>query len=495
MKVPQLNKSEFVRGLDCERRLWLDRFRPELRPAPSIAALDRMEMGKTLGRLGRSRYPDGVFVPTRFDDLEGSAAATAELIGAGAPCIFEATFIADGRYARVDILSKGKAGGWILDEVKSSSVKEPDKIDDDKVFDLAFQTRTAERAGLTIEASQLVLVNTGYVWPGGNFDASTLMGVVDLTGRCAELRDKIDERCDTLSETLTSSNEPVVETNTHCKKCDYFDHCHKGGPKHDVIHLPRMSPKAVRELREKGFHSIEQIPADYKLTDARRRMRDVIVSGVPHISVGLREAIAAVTFPAAFVDFESVNPALPMYVGTRPYQQVCFQWSAHVLESPTSEPAHSEYLAASREDPREEFCSTLWEVVRSCHSIVHYTGYEMTQLRAMASDGVPKASDLLEAIESRTVDLEKIVSDHLYFAEFVGRTSIKVVLPALVPSLGYQELMISDGTAAAAGFRQMIAPETPPDEAESLRRALLDYCRQDTRAMVEIFRALQGLAS
>ncbi len=489
-----ISKTEFVRGLDCERRLWLDRFRVDLRPPLGLAVRDRIETGKALGKLARKRYPDGVFVEASYGDPNGAAAKTMSLIEAGAKCIFEATFLTGDHLVRADVLSRTDDGGWILDEVKSSSVKEPDKIDDDKVFDLAFQMLTLEQAGLRIKSARLVLVDTSRAWPGGGYDAEQLFGVVDLTARCVELRQKIEARAKVLTDALGKSDEPDVETNTHCKKCDYFEHCHAKAPKHDVIHFPRVSPKVVRELREKGFDSIEKIPDDYKLTDARRRMRDVILAGRPHIGEGLKEAIAAVPFPAAFIDYESSNPAFPMYPGTRPYQQICFQWSAHVLSNPDSKPVHDEFLPVDLTDPREEFCSTLWRVVEPCASLVHYTGFEITQVRSMVKDGIPLASELLEAIETRSVDLEKIVSEHVYFEEFVGRTSIKVVLPVLVPSMSYKELIIADGTAAACGFRRMLAPETVPDEVASLRRALLEYCCQDTLAMVEIYRALGKLS-
>ena len=216
-------------------------------------------------------------------------------------------------------------------------------------------------------------------------------------------------------------------------------------------------------------------------------------SPVLTIGSGLAASLAAIQFPAAFIDYESSNPAFPMYQGTRPYQQICFQWSAHVLESPDSEPIHFEFLAECREDPREAFCRTLWEVIKDCPAIVHYTGYEITQLKAMATDGIPLAAELLEAIETRSVDLEKIVSEHLYFEEFNGKTSIKVVLPALVPTMSYKELLIADGTAAATGFRSMLDPATPKEEAATLRAALLEYCCQDTLAMVEIDRKLRIL--
>ncbi|MEQ1821727.1 MAG: DUF2779 domain-containing protein [Fimbriimonadaceae bacterium] len=486
-----LTKTEFIRGLDCERRLWFDRFRQDLKPPLSLPIRERIEVGSAIGKLAQQRYRSGVAVSGTYGDHEEAARLTQELIDSGADCIFEATFIVGGHLVRVDVLSKGNSG-WILDEVKSSSVKEPDKLDEDKVLDLAFQVYTLKEAGLNIEQARLVLVDTSYVWDGGTYHPEMMLGVVDLTERCEELRPQVEERSKRLQDVLKATEQPEVEINTHCKKCDYFEACHEGRP-YDVIHLPRMNEKSVRELRALGYDFISQIPESHKLTDPRRRMRDVVVSGKPYIGDGLADALSAVKFPACFIDYESSNPAFPMYEGTRPYQQVCFQWSAHVLESETATPVHYEFLPTDATDPRAEFCKTLWEVVRDCDSIVYYTGFELTQVRNMENEGVPIAAELVAALELRTVDLEKVVREYVCFSEFRGRTSLKVVLPVLVPSMSYKNMQIGDGLAAACGYRRMVLAETDRGESGALREALLAYCKQDTLAMVEIYRALQLL--
>ncbi len=449
-----------------------------------------MEVGSAIGRLAHGRYPAGVLIPTTYGDHESAAILTQAAIESGVTCIFEATFIVGNFLVRVDVLSRGESG-WILDEVKSSSIKEAEQIAEDKVFDLTFQCFILQNAGMEIERARFVLVDTQYVWDGSEFNPEAMLGLVDVTERCANLRPQVADRATLLVATLESAEFPKVETNTHCKKCDYFEHCHEGRP-FDVIHLPRISAEAVNKLRAEGYFSIDQIPTDFKLTQPRRRMRDVVVSGTPFVSEGLGEALSAVKFPACFIDYETSNPAFPIYQGTRPYQQVCFQWSAHILESSDSEPIHLEFLPTDRNDPREEFCRTLSDVVNQSDSIVYYTNFELTQVRAMERDGIPLAGELVKALEERTVDLEKIVREHLCFRECLGRTSLKVVLPVLVPSMNYEDMLIADGNAAGCGFRRMLATDDP-EEFSQLRTALLDYCRQDTLAMVKIYRALAAL--
>lgn len=484
-----LTKSDFIRGLDCSKRIWLDKNRPELKPSPSLSAIDIMVTGTRIGKFARSLYPTGKFASlSDFDDYEGCSATHVQ-IEAGHDCLFEATFIASGRLAKLDVLSKGKKG-WILDEVKSSTLKEPKELKE-QITDLAFQVVTTRDSGIEIESARLVLIDSNYTWHGEVFDPNLMLTALDLTVECEALTQKVQDISSNLIQVLDSNTEPVVEKNTHCKKCDYFKHCHADSPKNDLIHLPYILPKVVNQLREKGYKSIEDIPEHEPLTDSRRRMRDVIISGKPFIGEGLKESLNSIHFPAIFVDFESTNPAFPMYEGTRPYQQICFQWSAHVLNSKHETPRHFEYLAKDLADPRTEFCQLLWEIVKSCQGIIHYAHFEITQLKFMVADRIPFAAELLDAFESRATDLEKIVLNHTYFEGYRGKSSIKVVLPTLVPSMSYKEMLISDGMAAAVAFRKMLDGNTSPDDSADLRRALLDYCCQDTLAMVEIYKALQ----
>lgn len=488
-----LSKSTFVRGIDCVRRAWLDKYHPEFKPQPSLADVERMRTGTQIGALARQRYPGGQVVPADFRDVQQSALATQKLMREGLNCIFEATFTAEDYVSRVDVLWRTPNSAWTIDEVKSSTIKEPSVLARSPMaWDLAYQMFTLSRAGLPIASARLVLIDSHYIWPGGELHADDLMGTVDLTQACQEIQVDVEATADKIIRALYQPTEPSVETNTHCKDCDYFEHCHEHRPRHDLIYLPRIDNKGVSKLRAQGFESIDEIPADLKppLTTKRAIMRDTILSGKPYLSADLKTALTAIHFPAAFIDYESSNPAFPVYPATKPYQQICFQWSAHVLDSPTSKPRHYEFLPDDALDPRPEFCRLLWDIIRDSASIVHYTHFEVTQLKPMAEDGIPYASDLLDALQSAKVDLHDIVDKHIYFEPFGGRTSIKVVLPVLVPSMSYKEMLIGDGQAAAAGYREMISQETAPDRKAELREALLRYCEQDTLAMVEIYRAL-----
>jgi hypothetical protein len=154
-----------------------------------------------------------------------------------------------------------------------------------------------------------------------------------------------------------------------------------------------------------------------------------------------------------------------------------------------------EFLHRDRTDPRPEFARTLWEAIRDAGTVCYYSSYEKSILKALAASGVPFADKSLKKLDTAGLDLEKVVKEHVYLPEFYGRTSIKKVYPALVPSAGYSDLQIQDGDMAAVEFRRMLSPATTPEEAGKIARALLDYCGRDTLAMVEVFEALSRLAA
>ena len=126
-----LTKTEFIRGLDCVRRAWLDRNRPDLKPILSLAVRERIEVRKRLGNLARGRYPGGVFATNPGADAESASTTTAALLESRAACLFEATFMSGGRLAQLDVLSRHDGGGWVVDEVKSSSIKEANNSDEE----------------------------------------------------------------------------------------------------------------------------------------------------------------------------------------------------------------------------------------------------------------------------------------------------------------------------------------------------------------------------
>jgi hypothetical protein len=199
-----------------------------------------------------------------------------------------------------------------------------------------------------------------------------------------------------------------------------------------------------------------------------------------------------VEYPLHFLDFETIGPAIPKYAGTSPYLAVPFQWSDHIMDR-NGNIDHREYLCFENKDPREEFVETLLKTLGEEGSIVVYTGYEEGILKKLA-DYMPHYGDRFLAVIDRLYDLHVPVRNHYYHPDFHGSFSLKAVLPAVVPEMKYDSLAIQEGQMASLEYLRMIDPATTPEEKEKIKNDLLEYCRQDTLAMVEIRKELLKLS-
>ena len=213
--------------------------------------------------------------------------------------------------------------------------------------------------------------------------------------------------------------------------------------------------------------------------------------GVLRVEPRLGESLDRLAFPLHFLDFESWNPALPVFAGTHPTSRYPFQWSDHRLRIDGTTD-HAGYLADGSDDPRVNVAATLVRRFADPGTILAYhAGFERERLRDLACLVPALEAPLLDMAE-RLVDLETIVTDHVYHPDFHGSFSLKSVLPALVPGCGYDGLAIRDGGTAALAYERL--RQLPPGpEKDELRAHMLDYCAQDTRGMLEIYRVLREL--
>ncbi|HZE20184.1 MAG TPA: DUF2779 domain-containing protein, partial [Candidatus Angelobacter sp.] len=221
-----------------------------------------------------------------------------------------------------------------------------------------------------------------------------------------------------------------------------------------------------------------------------RRIRACVITGSVHSDPELKRVLSALKPPVHFLDFETCNPALPLFVGTRPFQQVPFQWSDHVLQ-PDGSLEHREYLHTKPTDPRRDVAASLLEALGDEGPIVVYSGFEERIIRLLAEDVEERRGEMLAIVESRMVDLLELIRSHYYHPGFKGSFSIKGVLPALIDDLNYDDLEIQEGGQAAVAFVQMMDESTPADRRTELMHALRAYCRRDTEAMVRLFHKLR----
>jgi hypothetical protein len=236
------------------------------------------------------------------------------------------------------------------------------------------------------------------------------------------------------------------------------------------------------------IEDIRDIPASFPLTSLQARIREAVLSGKEYLSSELADKLRDVQYPVHFLDFETISPAIPRYAGTRPYQALPFQWSDHILYE-DGKIGHREYLCERDEDPRNDFATSLLETLGQKGTIFVFTMYEKEVIRQLA-EFFPQHSDRLLATVDRFKDFHALVRKHAYYPGFHGSFSLKSILPALVPSMRYEDLIISDGQHASVAYLRMLDPGTSQEERTEIKRALLAYCANDTLGLVRIREAL-----
>jgi len=490
-KAARLSKSKFLSGLQCHKRLYLEVHHPSLATKPDAATQAMFDMGTEVGELARRRFPGGVLVTAGYRQSEMALEQTSALVqDLAVPVIFEGAFVHGGVLIRADVLERvltaeGQFCGWRLIEVKSST-----RIKDVHLEDLAVQSEVILGAGLTLASVCLMHINTGYLYRTDAIDLTELFTIQDLSEVVAQRRAEVPERLAEMSHMLVQMEPPAIEPDRHCHTpydCPFWDHCTKDKPARWIHYLPG-SKQVVDQLTQQGVTTIDDIPAGTKLSPVQRRVKD----NVEWVSPKLGPALKAVQYPVHHLDFETMMLPVPRFMETRPYQALPVQWSNHV-EQATGELHHEEFLHKDVSDPRKVLAESLLESLGSTGSICVYSAYEQSVIEQLA-EALPALRTVLLALVQRIWDLHPIVRDHYYHPLFHGSYSLKEVLPALLPSLGYADLAIKEGGHAASEYYRMVFVETDWVERATIEEALLRYCARDTLAMVELRRALKEKA-
>ena len=290
---------------------------------------------------------------------------------------------------------------------------------------------------------------------------------------------------------------PDVPTGLHCINpvvCEFFNHCNTPKPHDHIGYLPRLGASAMEKLEEMGVHSVQGIPANFELSEIQRRACTAIQTGQPWFSPDLVREFESLKFPLCFMDFETVNPAIPRFSGMRPYDHLPFQWSVHVQRQPGAAPEHFEFLAMDSGDPRAAFIASLCDALgeEDSGSIVVYNQQFESQRLSELAGWLPAYTDRIRSIQGRLWDLLPVVRNHVYHPAFGGSFSLKAVLPALVPDMTYAGMEVPDGHAAGLAWESMIAGAIAETERQTKRKAVLDYCGQDTLGLVRLLEALQA---
>jgi len=491
----QLSKSKLIAFRQCQKRLWLEIHRPELRD--DSAAKEVFKIGNEVGEVARKVYDtDGTGTVIDIGDL-GYAEAfrrSAQFLKTGEGPIFEAGFQIDGALAFADVMLPVVCCGdlsWRMLEVKSTT-----GVKDYHRDDLAIQTHLATKMGVAIDSVGIAHINNSFVYPGEG-DYCGLFHEVDLTEETRFRGIEVEEWIEGAQTTAALTEEPEIAIGPQCSDpfdCPFAAYCSRDQP---VVEYPLSSLPSLRQERRAmiealGITDLREVP-DEHLSATQLWVKEVTLSGEAWFDAdGSAAALAPQGFPARFLDFETVSLAVPIWKGTRPYQQIPFQFSLHRLDE-DGRLEHGAFLDLSGEDPSEALAQAL---VAQCGTegpvYVYNAGFERRVIRELG-ERFPALATSLHAINDRLVDLLPIAKAHFYHPSQHGSWSLKAVLPAACPDLSYDSLDgVADGGMAVDAFREAIASETTEKRRLEIKRELRAYCHLDTLAMVRLWELFQG---
>ena len=501
-RAPYISKSKYLNGLQCPKLLWTYFNNRKAIPEADESQQHIFETGHMVGDLAKRLYPGGKEVPMVFqadDALDLTVTATRDLMNRRIP-IFEASFLVDDRYCRVDALvpvpgpdgDRSSGDQWDLVEVKSST-----RVKDVNLNDVAFQYDTLTRAGVNLNRLYLMHVDTGYL-RGDRFEVGRFFHLEDVTERALRLTDYVPLAMAKMMDTV-SGPDPDTPIGPRCTSpytCPLKGSCWSVLPKDSVTDLYRSGSRAFDFLDE-GIFALADVP-EAKLTPRQIIQKKAVTSGDVQVDrEALRPWMRGLKYPLYHLDFETMNPAIPPLPGTRPYQRIPFQFSLHIQENRGERPRHVEYLATWNDepepgDPRPGLVEALKAIGPDGTVLCWNMGFEKGVLEDLA-ELFPAEVEFLAGIVERMEDLIiPFRSFWVYHPRQQGNCSLKAVLPALT-DFGYDELAIADGNHAARQYQQALYGNVAVKERATIFNNLREYCRLDTMAMVAILSRLEKL--
>ena len=527
-----LTKSDYILYRECHKNAWMKIHEPEIFYKSELSEFEKsiIETGNEVELLARKLFPSGILIEGRDEKAQKD---TQDFLKSNKPVLFQPIFIKDGFLAAVDILERDEDGGYIIYEVKATNaVKE--KI---HFYDLAFQVNLLKKFGLKINKIKIIHLNSEYI-RSGDLDMKKLFLTDDATKEIEEILDNVSAEMDLALDYLSKDSEPAGACCCICKgrsnHCATFRHSNPDVPEYSIHDIARIgsSKKKMEELIDNHLFHIHEIPEHIELSDIQRNQVNAHVFDKILIE---RELIAKefekLVFPLYFLDYETFPSAVPRFDGYSPYQQIPFQYSLHILKSPKDKPEHLEFLyVGDREysrtvadpeslvstrdsqyfrgielnDPSKPLAESLQKNIGDSGSVIVWNKKFECKINQEIGERFPEFREYMEAVNHRVFDLMDIFSKQFYVHKhFRGSTSIKCVLPTLVPELSYKDLHIQEGGTASQSWNKITTPsggtlgisDAPIDKAEKdkIAKDLLDYCELDTYAMYAIWKHLREL--
>lgn len=500
-----ISKSEFMLFLKHPAWLWLKKFDKEKIPIPDEALQAKFDEGTLFESYAEKLFEGAVKLGYKNgNDFSGTKyyglpEATQKELEKGTRFILQGRIeipVFEGRLsltAIFDVLERRDDGGYNLYEIKSST-----QVKEDHVLDLAFQTIVLEKAGLEIKNIYVVHVNNEYV-RNGDIVPEEIAKTEEIT---EDVRAALDETLENIrgafkvvsSKIMPDPSPRYLKNGDLAEWLQVYEAVKGEVPDYSIYNLCTLKPELVGELEDMGIQNMADIPIELEsLTDKQRRQ--IIATKTDRRKVDteeIREFLDQLVFPIHFFDYETLSGVIPAFDGTRPYQQVPFQYSLHILKSAAGDLEHKEYLHADNTNPVLPLLEQMVKDFEGSGSIISWNKkFEAARNNEMAKMH-PQYANFLLGINDRMVDLMDPFSKGWFTdKKFFGSASLKYVLPVIAPELSYKELEVQNGAQAQREWMETILGGKKPEGKEKLLENLKKYCELDTYATYVIYRHLE----
>lgn len=488
-----LSKTDYLLYRDCKRNAWIKIHKPDIYSKFPLSEFETslMESGYDVELIARQLFPNGILIEEY--GAEGKKVTREHLIKKDL-VLFQPVFILDNFQAKVDVLKYNpETNGYSIYEIKSKN-----EIDQKtNPYDLAFQVNLLRKCGLKIESINLIHLNKEYIRLG-NLNVNLLFKINDLTaeinGLCEEVSIDMEQALNYLSQESIPDGFCSCIYRGRSNHCTTFSVSNPKIPEYSVHDITRIgnSKAKLAELIDSKIFEIDKVPLHIKLNVVQQNQINTHKLGKTIVSnTDIIKELKSLEYPLYFLDYETFPSAIPKFDGFSPYMQIPFQYSLHVLKSHDSELEHLEFIHVEPDDPTKYLVDSLQKHIgESGNIIVWYKNFECT-IHNKIAERIPQQKLFMESLNNRVYDLMDIFSKQYYVhKEFRGSSSIKNVLPVLIPELSYKELIIQEGTVAFLRWNELITGNLNKNEKEEIIKNLKIYCGQDSFAMYKIWKYL-----
>jgi CRISPR/Cas system-associated exonuclease Cas4 (RecB family) len=481
-----LSKSRILSFLQCSKRLYLEVHHRNLIKYSSHSEA-AFRIGDEVGETARKvLMPGGVLI--EYDRGLRKAVETTHnfLNDLFDITLYEATLQTHNIQIRADLLIKEKNYIHVVEVKSSTGIKEIYLVDS------AIQYSVMAGAGFAPDKISLAHINNKFVYQGDS-NYNDLFKVIDLTSEVSERAEQVPDWIEAANKTIAGSL-PRIEVGEHCTKpysCPFIKHCWKDIPviEYPITKFPGLKKSKVTELMKIGYEDIRDIPDGLLGDDTLQTRLNACRTGEQLIPDELQNKLAQLQFPRYYLDFETIGFAVPKWSGTRPYEQLPFQWSCHI-EDHSMEVSHTGFLDTSGNPPMQSFSEALINALGDSGPVIVYSTFEKTVLRNL-QERYPEYRESLQGIIDRLFDLFQPIKTHYFHRDLQGSYSIKNVLPTVVLDLKYSDLLdVQDGMMAQQAYLEIINIKTTQERKRSLTKSLSKYCEMDTFAMVKLIQNL-----